>query len=769
MTSTQLNLIINSQQVNSANSALQQFNQTGQQTQSAAEKLNISFSTLISTLTQLAGVYSLVQTVRAAFATAATEDRLQKGFDNLTGSVSKSKDMLNELITVSNNSQFSLAALGDATRQFMGLGLGADQSIKLVEDIANTLENLGSGEEQMTGIANALGRILEEGQSNLYVFRALAAQGIPAVKDVADTLGISFQRAMFLLRNGAISANDAIALIQYSMEKFNHDAIDTAPTYTQLWTSIGNSFKTGFGDMVKQVLDIGSKSALERFNAEIQNMFHIVGDAIRILEGLPPQFERSSEASKILAGIIKLLSEAFMVLVAIKLITWASDAFNALFSLIKQFANLGVISQALIVGLIVLVGIELGRWASEQVPELAKLAVILRAVGSFTGSSLRNVGEFIADKYLGGATAGTDAQNDAERTAHMNQADDATWKAFDKAMTDINNGNLGKGQGTSFFQYMGEDLKKLGENAKGALGPIQDLMRFMEVASIGKQGNYFDGKRPEVSTVIPENEELSLQKMIDSLNQKTSIIGLDPESAFRSTEVAKMQEILDKYNIAPGQNTAEGVQFLMLLNQAIDRLQGMQTLDIVAKSVGQSFATAFGQFITGAKSASAAAKQFVTSLEQMILKDLVLNKIASLIEGGITGLGTGLGGLFGNKSPSYTTGVTADDTGASLNTSVQFAMGGAFMRGVRMFAGGDVVNRPTLFGMAGGLGMMGEAGPEAILPLVRGPNGKLGVAAHGGGGQTVIHQHYWNIKTPDADSFKRSQRQISAMMQRSLR
>lgn len=74
------------------------------------------------------------------------------------------------------------------------------------------------------------------------------------------------------------------------------------------------------------------------------------------------------------------------------------------------------------------------------------------------------------------------------------------------------------------------------------------------------------------------------------------------------------------------------------------------------------------------------------------------------------------------------------------------------------YASGGIVNGPTLFGMGGGdgLGLMGEAGPEAIMPLKRGPDGNLGVAGHGTGG-TVVHM---NIKTPDADSFRRNKRQI---------
>ncbi len=63
------------------------------------------------------------------------------------------------------------------------------------------------------------------------------------------------------------------------------------------------------------------------------------------------------------------------------------------------------------------------------------------------------------------------------------------------------------------------------------------------------------------------------------------------------------------------------------------------------------------------------------------------------------------------------------------------ADGAVFQGGQKMaFAGGGVVGSPRMFAMAGGTGLMGEAGPEAIMPLKRGPDGKLGVSGGGGGG-----------------------------------
>jgi phage-related minor tail protein len=106
------------------------------------------------------------------------------------------------------------------------------------------------------------------------------------------------------------------------------------------------------------------------------------------------------------------------------------------------------------------------------------------------------------------------------------------------------------------------------------------------------------------------------------------------------------------------------------------------------------------------------------------------------------------------------------DALAGALTGVGFAKGGVLQRGMPVpFAQGGVIASPIAFPLAGGrTGIAGEHGAEAILPLARGPDGRLGVRADSSG---AVHVTF-NVATPDVDSFRRSETQLAAMLARAV-
>ena len=97
------------------------------------------------------------------------------------------------------------------------------------------------------------------------------------------------------------------------------------------------------------------------------------------------------------------------------------------------------------------------------------------------------------------------------------------------------------------------------------------------------------------------------------------------------------------------------------------------------------------------------------------------------------------------------------DVGAMFSGAVQSGLGS-----VMPFADGGIVAAPSYFPTGGGTALAGEAGPEAIMPLSRGADGKLGLAGQGG---STVHV---TINAQDAESFKRSEAQVAAALARAV-
>jgi len=141
--------------------------------------------------------------------------------------------------------------------------------------------------------------------------------------------------------------------------------------------------------------------------------------------------------------------------------------------------------------------------------------------------------------------------------------------------------------------------------------------------------------------------------------------------------------------------------------------------------------------LTGKLSFSDFAKSILADMARIATRQASSSLLSSLF-------GAGLSYFSGGSSATSAGSTQAGYTGSAYQSwAAAQADGGAWLNGVQMFANGaaftnSVVTSPTAFGMAGGqTGVMGEAGPEAIVPLARTSTGALGIRSIGGGGSNV--------------------------------
>ena len=164
-------------------------------------------------------------------------------------------------------------------------------------------------------------------------------------------------------------------------------------------------------------------------------------------------------------------------------------------------------------------------------------------------------------------------------------------------------------------------------------------------------------------------------------------------------------------------------------------------VNALSSGIGGGLRRAFDGLVFDGAKLSDALKSVAKSLADTVY-GIAMKPMQNALGGAIA---SGLSGLLGGIMP--------------------FEKGGSFAQGrVMPFAKGGVVSQATPFAMRGGQGLMGEAGPEAIMPLARGADGRLGVQTSGGRAVTVV----MNITTPDVQGFQRSQSQIAAQAQRML-
>lgn len=214
------------------------------------------------------------------------------------------------------------------------------------------------------------------------------------------------------------------------------------------------------------------------------------------------------------------------------------------------------------------------------------------------------------------------------------------------------------------------------------------------------------------------------KKYLESLNDELEIA--EELKDVHGEEYALQRDLLllkQKYGILV---TTEDEKQIEATRRRIKKIEEEKALqEELADTISSSMGDAFMSIMDGTESAKDAFRNMADFIVKELFRILVMEQMVQSVKGAIVG-------------PAATE-----------------ANGGAYIGGNRLaFANGGVVNGPTYFPMSRGrTGLMGEAGPEAIMPLRRGPNGKLGVEASGG--QSVVVNQSFNFSANGDESVKR--------------
>ena len=233
------------------------------------------------------------------------------------------------------------------------------------------------------------------------------------------------------------------------------------------------------------------------------------------------------------------------------------------------------------------------------------------------------------------------------------------------------------------------------------------------------------------------SSESKLAELLEEQRQRHELLKLSGRERKLKSEIFEITKALgDEAKLL----SKEQILAIAEVNLALDgqetaykKLQeGIQS---IADTMSSSMSDAFMGMVEGTKSFKDAMKDMARAVIKQLFDILVVQRLV---------------GSFDSKS-GQKSGIVGSIMGA-----FGFANGGAFQGGsqIQAFANGGVVGGPTMFPINGGkTGLMGEAGPEAIMPLKRGANGKLGVEGGGGGAVNVVQN--FNFSANGDESVKR--------------
>lgn len=318
---------------------------------------------------------------------------------------------------------------------------------------------------------------------------------------------------------------------------------------------------------------------------------------------------------------------------------------------------------------------------------------------------------------------------------------------------------------TLALQAQVDALRQQGERAAAGVGMgSRDRAQFEQLNALQDRYNQqlmeLDNQRADPSRQMSEQE---YQRRLAALKAS--------HSDMRDTVVANY----DAISAAEGdwQNGAKAAWADYL--DSASNVAGM-TQDLFSNGF-RSMEDAVVQFaMTGKLSFADFTRSVLADMARIAARQAASNLLGSVVSIGMSAAGSYFGGGAAVSAGSTQAGYTGTDFS---NWAAAQAKGGAWASGAQFFAKGgaftnSVVSQPTAFGMAGGkAGVMGEAGPEAIVPLARAADGSLGVRSLGAGGSMTTMQ----ISSPvsitmddrSSEGMELDQQALAANMQREVK
>lgn len=727
------------------------------------------------------GAYALDKLGKAALEAGKEVDAIKEalsaigGGNNTLGSASFA-----DLVDIANKSGFKIKDLAEQWTNFAEVtkdtALAGQKGEQVFSDLTVVMGNLHRSPDQVSGALRTMQQMLDNNTVSAMQLKRQLGNDLPgAFKEAQKAMGFTGANgtANFVnaLKKNQISPD---TLLPKMMEQYIKDlnmGKEAVDTYEASQNRLHNANLVFFNDLDK-ALGITAASK-DGYNA-----------LTSVVEMLDKALTHAGPAVKALtSGLLTFVGVGGALLTLAKVAEVAAAGFAALGI---SFGGLALLTPpGWVIGIV-----------ATLVAATAAIYTYLHASedsSAATKDTTKATNEYIASlKAVGGASNAAMFAGNSQWNAQKKAVEDAKKELADYTkQQDI----VIKNRAFAHISLVqpGDDQKKYGQlknnvtEAQKALDSLQATL-----SRTGKSTKF--GLNDDQLTKIQETKN-KLTEMNMEIRQGTAVLNSGGLVAYKKLQeqfadnkkVLEYAKALDSVpaSMRAGLMTVEEYRLgLQKFTQTLDkaRLQE-QAMKEMQSGVANSFGTvgeALKQLVTKGKLDFAAladsARSAAADIINTFLKLSVMNPLENSLFGlsgtsgelpSIGGLGGFLGSLLGGGG--FSPGGVNNPVNAMGDSIAApgFAKGGAWSNGIRFLASGGILNSPTLFNTSGGMAVGGEAGTEAVMPLVRGPGGKLGVQQHGGGGSGPVNVY---INTPNYQSFAHpaSQAQLATQMRKTI-
>jgi tape measure domain-containing protein len=699
----------------------------------AFSKLQAGATNAAKSLSGLRGVLASIGATAAvskAFGDAQALMLAQKRLSRLTQEYKQFAGAQQEAERLANKFEVSVTdtagALGSLASRLGAQGRSLNDIVAVYEGLNSALVATGRSSTEAAAASYQLSQALGSGSLTGDELKTISETLPELLNEVAKAAGVSSLQIRELAKDGKLSADLIIQATKQLRDKYSQDVeanITATQKFQNALSGLSEAVGTELAPAITELLKAGAE-ALKLFGKLPGPMKTIIAAAI----GLTAAFVALAPAISTVIGLLTAAQLAALVAAGpwIALAAGITAAAVALASYRTESEKIGAKAAA---GDPAAMSAARGRMVTlEQEIALMKLEGAEKASPrSALGGSFANAKAEFARLKRDVTTGQTAAATPTPTPTPTPTTGTGTGKGAGK----------GKDDAARIAEQMQQQLKA----ANDINFALKNRLAIAQTTEpVAKRMLEYDVKQNEIAKEYDElkkvaksadelaliNANLVIEQRIAQVEYEREINELLIERATLVANLVKASSMPTVYNELEEQDAA--------LQAILDKYPAIGSAADAAATLATSGIAAM---IDGTKSAEQVFVEFLSSIADALI-DTAKQMIAQYIAIGIARMFAGVGapGGFAPSGPLAAVGNVNTDVSGFFSPS---ANGNAFgANGIIPFAKGGIVNSPTLFPFAKGIGLMGEAGPEAILPLSRGPGGKLGVMASGGGGDVNV-------------------------------